>query len=337
MNEINFDKEFEGALQAGEEANATEARATAVRFDPQRKEVLISLKFGGTFAFQTYFVPLLRGKSDEELTDVVLSPSGGGLHWERLDVDLSLPSLIEGNYGPEKSDSVSLDRLYAELESVWNGTREAAVVDRLAARYPQYASELYDYFALLIESELVSNEIGIEQSARQTLDWLEAEGFREAHEIAGSLRSTTTATPDPGEGSTPGNSAREMSNPAPNESQPPGEGKVLSFAAYARSKAGLTPHESAERMGVPVPVLLMVENEPPDAQLGIRREIADRSAAADLDPEESYKALCAPQQRAALNKSIGPPKSFRTRLANVGLTPEQLEFWLSLADEESDR
>jgi len=337
MSEINFDKEFERAVQAGEEANATEARGMAVRYDPERKEILVSLRLGGDLTLRTEFVPILRGRSDEELADVELTPSGAGLHWERLDVDLSIPSLIEGNYGPEKSATVSLDRLYAELETVWNDTRDAAIVDRLAAKHPQNSSELYDYFALLIESQLGSEQAEVERSAQKTREWLEAEGFRAAHEIAGSLRSTTTTTPDPDEGGTPGSPAGEMSIPAPNESQPPGGGKVLSFAVYARSKAGLTPLQSAERMDVPVPVLLMVENEPPDAQLGIRREIADRSVAADLDPEESYKSLRAPQQRAALNKSTGPPKSFRKRLANVGLTPEQLEFWLSLADEESDR
>jgi hypothetical protein len=41
----------------------------------------------------------LAGASPDELAQVEVTPSGEGLHWETLDVDLSIPALMVGIFG----------------------------------------------------------------------------------------------------------------------------------------------------------------------------------------------------------------------------------------------
>ena len=43
----------------------------------------------------------LVGASDTELSDVEVLGSGFGLHWEKLDADLSIPSLVVGLFGSQ--------------------------------------------------------------------------------------------------------------------------------------------------------------------------------------------------------------------------------------------
>ena len=42
---------------------------------------------------------LLVGANPDEPAAVEVTPSGIGLHWEKLDVDLTVPSLLRGAYG----------------------------------------------------------------------------------------------------------------------------------------------------------------------------------------------------------------------------------------------
>jgi hypothetical protein len=49
---------------------------------------------GHLFGFPAAGVPALRSASPDDLKKVELSPSGSGLHWETLDVDLDVPALV---------------------------------------------------------------------------------------------------------------------------------------------------------------------------------------------------------------------------------------------------
>lgn len=48
-----------------------------------------------------------------------------------------------------------LDELCAQIELAWADHHDAQTVDRLAATHPNYAAELYDFYALLIETDLM--------------------------------------------------------------------------------------------------------------------------------------------------------------------------------------
>ena len=48
-----------------------------------------------------------------------------------------------------------LDQLCAQIELAWADRHDAQTVDRLAAAHPDHAAELYDFYALLIETDLM--------------------------------------------------------------------------------------------------------------------------------------------------------------------------------------
>jgi hypothetical protein len=43
----------------------------------------------------------LAGASPKDVADVEVTPSGDGLHWEKLDADFSVPALLAGVFGTE--------------------------------------------------------------------------------------------------------------------------------------------------------------------------------------------------------------------------------------------
>lgn len=101
LSDAEFEREFLQATQAGEEANATEPRAKAVRFEAKTRQMVVQLRNGATFLFPVDLVQGLRDASDLELEDVEITPSGEGLHWRQLDWDCGIPSLLMGVFGSE--------------------------------------------------------------------------------------------------------------------------------------------------------------------------------------------------------------------------------------------
>lgn len=89
-----FDRQYEAAVREGREADRIEPRAERVGYDPERGLVVVELRSGFAFGFPPERVPGLRGASREVLSDVRLSPSGDGLHWEALDAHASLTGLV---------------------------------------------------------------------------------------------------------------------------------------------------------------------------------------------------------------------------------------------------
>lgn len=73
-------------------------RARRVSYDAKRDLLILELANGVLFGFPTRVVPALRGASPEELLRVELSPSGGGLHWDALDIQVSVPGLLLSSF-----------------------------------------------------------------------------------------------------------------------------------------------------------------------------------------------------------------------------------------------
>lgn len=93
------DTAIDVALERGRAAHANEPRAAAARYDRSSGRVIIDLENGCTFAFPPRLAQGLEGASDDQLAAVETLGRGYGLHWEELDVDLSLPGLMAGIFG----------------------------------------------------------------------------------------------------------------------------------------------------------------------------------------------------------------------------------------------
>lgn len=93
------DAEIDAALERGRLVEQSEPRAETVRYDRRNSQIIVDLTNGCAFAFPPRLAQGLEAASDDELDAVEILGAGYGLHWEALDVDLSVPGLLAGLFG----------------------------------------------------------------------------------------------------------------------------------------------------------------------------------------------------------------------------------------------
>lgn len=86
-------------------ARRTGQRAISAFYDRRTGRVMLELTRGYVFGFPTNAIRALAKARPEELAQVKLSPGGGGLHWEALDIDLSVPGLLLSSLGRSQQRS----------------------------------------------------------------------------------------------------------------------------------------------------------------------------------------------------------------------------------------
>lgn len=94
---VNLD--IDDALARGRNTRASEPRALSARFDARNGRMIVDLANGCTFAFPPRLVQGLENAGDGGLSTVEILGAGYGLHWEALDVDISVPGLLAGIFG----------------------------------------------------------------------------------------------------------------------------------------------------------------------------------------------------------------------------------------------
>ena len=99
ISDQDLDMQIAQAKKAGAAALDNEPRAKAVRYSPARRQVVVELTNGCSFIFPADKAQGLAGASNKDLADVQILGKGFGLHWEKLDADLSIPSLVVGIFG----------------------------------------------------------------------------------------------------------------------------------------------------------------------------------------------------------------------------------------------
>ncbi|HTK35544.1 MAG TPA: DUF2442 domain-containing protein [Caulobacteraceae bacterium] len=93
------DAQIDAALERGKLVLETAPRAASARYDRNLGRVVVDLTNGCTFAFPPRLAQGLEAATDEQLKEVEILGVGYGLHWEALDVDLSIPGLLAGLFG----------------------------------------------------------------------------------------------------------------------------------------------------------------------------------------------------------------------------------------------
>jgi hypothetical protein len=118
------------AEERGAHQLATEPRARAARYDRRHGRVLVELTNGCSFAFPARDAEGLEQASDADLAQVEVLGLGVGLHWERLDVDLSVPGLLMGLFGTK----AYMDRQRAARAGAATSPAKAAAARRNGAK-----------------------------------------------------------------------------------------------------------------------------------------------------------------------------------------------------------
>jgi Protein of unknown function (DUF2442) len=91
--------EIKEARKKGSSLKATEPRANAAWYDQELDQVVIELTNGVITIFPRALLQGLAGASVQALEEIEITPSGYGLHWESLDIDLGVPELMAGIFG----------------------------------------------------------------------------------------------------------------------------------------------------------------------------------------------------------------------------------------------
>ena len=99
LTEETLKAEIAKAREAAAIADASLTRAKSAYYDPNSGRIVIELRNGASFMFPPELVQGLTEASPDDLTAVEVTPSGEGLHWEKLDVDMSIPALMLGIFG----------------------------------------------------------------------------------------------------------------------------------------------------------------------------------------------------------------------------------------------
>jgi hypothetical protein len=96
---VELNAEIEAATRAGQIAARSEPRASAARFDAEAGRLVVDLTNGATFLVPAELVQGLGGAALSAVSAVEVTPGGEALHWEALDVDISVPGLLNGIFG----------------------------------------------------------------------------------------------------------------------------------------------------------------------------------------------------------------------------------------------
>jgi len=91
--------EINAAIKRGHIAQQNEPRAKAARYDKRKDRIIVELTNGCSFTFPPRIAQGLQAAAQEDLAKVEILGAGYGLHWEALDVDLSIPGLLTGLFG----------------------------------------------------------------------------------------------------------------------------------------------------------------------------------------------------------------------------------------------
>ena len=86
--------DYARACATGARAARTEPRAASALYDEATRDLVLRLRDGRTAALPVDRIRWLQGAEPAQLHAVTLSPSGEGLHFAELDVDLSIPNLL---------------------------------------------------------------------------------------------------------------------------------------------------------------------------------------------------------------------------------------------------
>ena len=99
ISDNDLDKQINRAKAAGAKALNNEPRAKSARYSPTRRQIVVDLTNGCSFIFPADKAQGLAGASNKDLAAVRILGKGMGLHWEKLDADLSIASLVVGIFG----------------------------------------------------------------------------------------------------------------------------------------------------------------------------------------------------------------------------------------------
>lgn len=89
VSDAEFERQYEAAVKRGR-ARDRGPRAVAASYDDKDNCIVLEFSTGASVEIPCVLLDELNGAKPEEVAEVELSPQGTALHWEDLDVDISV-------------------------------------------------------------------------------------------------------------------------------------------------------------------------------------------------------------------------------------------------------
>ena len=96
------DAEFDAAVERAERRRREQPFVVAARYDRRIARLMVRLNTGIEIALAPRAVQGLEHARPADLREIEISPSGLGLHFPRLDVDVWMPGVLEGMFGSRR-------------------------------------------------------------------------------------------------------------------------------------------------------------------------------------------------------------------------------------------
>jgi hypothetical protein len=100
VGDAEFERRYETAVVRGK-VRAQGPRAVAVFYDEDDDALVLEFSTGGSVEIPRALLGELDGAAPSDLAGVELSPQGTALHWEDLDVDISVAGAVALVVGPQ--------------------------------------------------------------------------------------------------------------------------------------------------------------------------------------------------------------------------------------------
>lgn len=92
-------KDFDAANRRAAQRMARSVKAVSAKYDRRIGMVVVELSCGLFLQFRPRDIQGMEQARPGDLSDIVISPSGLGLHVPKLDADVSVPGLMRGLLG----------------------------------------------------------------------------------------------------------------------------------------------------------------------------------------------------------------------------------------------
>ncbi len=99
IDEHELELQHKQAVERGRQSIIQEPQAKRVEYENTRHRLTIELKNDVQFSIPIALLQGLASASAEEIANIRIGPRGASLHWERLDIDLSVAGLLAGIFG----------------------------------------------------------------------------------------------------------------------------------------------------------------------------------------------------------------------------------------------
>jgi hypothetical protein len=112
-----FDAAVAAANRHGAALQANTPAIASVNYDPRIARIVIHLASGLDLAFSPKDAEGFENATPADLDEVVISPSGLGIHFPKIDADIYLPALLDGVLGSRRWLAAETGRAGGKVKS----------------------------------------------------------------------------------------------------------------------------------------------------------------------------------------------------------------------------